>query len=177
MCCATLIEDPAAEIHVPNTVTFSENKTTLTFGSSKACSHLKNGMVVTLDYYVQRTEKTKEITIDMEHFGGYYYIEGSTLFRDEETGTDLPAEFIIPRGKVQSNFTFSMASTGDPSTFTFTVDAMPDYLKFDKTKKVLAVIQVIDTVGGGAEEKHREVCPDAGSPAAASVTDPLKSKG
>jgi hypothetical protein len=43
-----------------------------------------------------------------------------------------------------------MASSGDPSTFTFTMDAFPDYTRFDKTKKVLAAIQIIST--GNAEE-------------------------
>jgi len=37
-----------------------------------------------------------------------------------------------------------MAPTGDPSTFTFTMDAFPDYTKFDKTKKVLAALQIIE---------------------------------
>jgi hypothetical protein len=41
-----------------------------------------------------------------------------------------------------------MASTGDPSTFTFTMDAMPGYTYFDKTKKVLCVIQVIEDAEG-----------------------------
>ena len=52
----------------------------------------------------------------------------------------MPAEFIIPNCKIQSNFTFTMASSGDPSTFTFTMDAFPDYLRFDHSKKVLAAI-------------------------------------
>jgi hypothetical protein len=55
----------------------------------------------------------------------------------------MPAEFIIPNCKIQSNFNFTMASSGDPSTFTFTMDAFPDYTRFDKSKKVLAAIQVI----------------------------------
>jgi hypothetical protein len=55
----------------------------------------------------------------------------------------MPAEFIIPNCKVQSNFTFSMASSGDPSTFTFTMDAFPDYLRWDRSKKVLSAIQII----------------------------------
>jgi hypothetical protein len=55
----------------------------------------------------------------------------------------MPAEFIIPNCKIQSNFTFTMASSGDPSTFTFTMDAFPDYTRFDRSKKVLAAIQVI----------------------------------
>ena len=36
-----------------------------------------------------------------------------------------------------------MASTGDPSTFTFTVDAFPGYVNGDQTKKVLCAIQVV----------------------------------
>ena len=55
----------------------------------------------------------------------------------------MPAEFIIPNCKIQSNFTFTMASSGDPSTFTFTMDAFPDYTRFDRSKKVLAAIQII----------------------------------
>ena len=55
----------------------------------------------------------------------------------------MPAEFIIPNCKIQSNFTFTMASSGDPSSFTFTMDAFPDYTRFDKSKKVLAAIQII----------------------------------
>jgi hypothetical protein len=52
----------------------------------------------------------------------------------------MPAEFIIPNCKIQSNFTFTMASSGDPSSFTFTMDAFPDYTRFDHSKKVLAIV-------------------------------------
>jgi hypothetical protein len=38
-----------------------------------------------------------------------------------------------------------MASSGDPSTFTFTMDAFPDYTRFDHSKKVLAAIQIMQT--------------------------------
>ena len=41
-----------------------------------------------------------------------------------------------------------MASTGDPSTFTFTMDAFPGYTYFDKKKKVLCVIQVVEDATG-----------------------------
>ena len=37
-----------------------------------------------------------------------------------------------------------MASSGDPSTFTFTVDAFPGYVNGDVTKKVMATIQIIE---------------------------------
>jgi hypothetical protein len=44
-----------------------------------------------------------------------------------------------------------MASSGDPSTFTFTMDAFPDYTRFDRSKKVLAAIQVITGGEGDAD--------------------------
>lgn len=99
---------------------------------------------VFVDYYVAKNAGVTEMTIDMENFAGYYYVEASTLFRRQSDGKDLPAELIFPNVKIQSNFTFAMASTGDPSTFTFTMDAMPGYTRFDRTKKVLCVMQVVD---------------------------------
>ena len=98
---------------------------------------------VMVDYYTPKISGAKQIEITADKFGGNYYLEASTLFRDTN-GVDMPAEFIIPNCKIQSNFTFTMASSGDPSTFTFTMDAFPDYTRFDKSKKVLAAIQIID---------------------------------
>ena len=83
------------------------------------------------------------LTVEPENFAGSYYIEAETLFRRESDSVDLPAQFIIPHGKVQSSYTFSMASSGDPSTFTFTVDAFPDYIQFDRSKKVLFAINIL----------------------------------
>ena len=96
-----------------------------------------------VDYYVEHKDSNAmQIEITADKFGGNYYLEASTLFRDQN-GVDMPAEFIIPNCKIQSNFTFTVASSGDPSTFTFTMDAFPDYTRFDKSKKVMAAIQVI----------------------------------
>lgn len=99
---------------------------------------------VFVDFYVLKDSKVTELQIDAENFAGNYYVEASTLFRRESDGKDLPAEITLPNVKIQSNFTFSMASTGDPSTFTFTMDAFPGYTAFDRTKKVLCVIQVVE---------------------------------
>ena len=100
---------------------------------------------VMVDYYVIKKASTvSELQIDMQHFAGYYYVEADTLFRRQSDGKDLPANITFPNVKIQSNFTFSMASTGDPSTFTFTMDAFPGYTYFDRTKKVLCAIQVVD---------------------------------
>jgi hypothetical protein len=106
--------------------------------------------VVLFDFYVTRSTGATQIEITADKFAGNYYLEASTLFRDTN-GVDHPAEFIIPNCKIQSNFTFTMASSGDPSTFTFTMDAFPDYTKFDYTKKVLSVIQVLDESAPAAD--------------------------
>lgn len=113
------------------------------------------GQTVRLDYYIIKKAGVQTINIDAENFAGYYYVEASTLFRREDTGKDMPAELILPNVKIQSNFTFTMASTGDPSTFTFTMDAFPGYTMFDKTKKVLCAIQMVgsDAVAG-ADKVH-----------------------
>lgn len=98
---------------------------------------------VLVDYYQEQVgSNAQQIEITADKFSGNYYVEASTLFRTQE-GIDMPAEFVIPNCKIQSNFTFTMASSGDPSTFTFTLDAFPDYTRFDHSKKVFAAIQII----------------------------------
>ena len=112
-------------------------------GSNRSIAKLGEADAYLIDYYEEKTSGVKQIEITADKFGGNFYLEASTLFRDTN-GIDMPAEFIIPSCKIQSNFTFTMASSGDPSTFTFTMDAFPDYTRFDKTKKVLSLIQIID---------------------------------
>ena len=108
---------------------------------------------VMVDFYVLRkSHEVSELQIDAEHFAGYYYVEADTLFRRQDNGVDMPANMTLPNVKIQSNFTFSMASTGDPSTFTFTMDAMPGYTYFDNRKKVLCVIQIIEDTEGAPSE-------------------------
>lgn len=112
---------------------------------------------VLVDFYVARTAGAQQIEITPDKFGGNFYLEAETLFRNEN-GVDMPAEFIIPNCKIQSNFTFTMASSGDPSSFTFTMDAFPDYTRFDHSKKVLATIQIIEEAD--AMDYHRGATPN-----------------
>lgn len=131
---------------VPAAVAYDSNGTTITCYADGKTGHtdLPVGSIVLVDYYVCHTSGVKVIEITPEIKGQNFYIEASTLFRDETSGQDMPAEFVIPNGKVQSNFTFSMASSGDPSTFSFVVDAFPALTKFDPTKKVLAALYVVE---------------------------------
>lgn len=125
---------------------------------------ITNGDIVLVDYYVEK-QNGYQFEITPDSFSGNFYIEGETLYRRESDGMDMPAEFIIPNGKVQSNFNIAMSNSGDPSTFTFTVDCFPAYPKFlvegEERKKVLALLQIItdnadSTVGG--ETKYRQPC-------------------
>ena len=116
-----------------------------------ALPEVKGDEVIFVDYYAN----VSSLMIDIEpgKFSGNFYLEAATLFRDTD-GKDHAAEFIIPNCRVQSNFTFTMAATGDPSTFTFTMDAFPGYTAYDKTKKVLCAIQVLgeEETGDDTEE-------------------------
>ena len=108
---------------------------------------------IMVDYYVLKdAANVTELQIDAEKFAGYFYVEADTLFRAQKDGKDYPANITLPNVKIQSNWTFSMASTGDPSTFTFTMDAMPGYTYFDQTKKVLCVIQVVEDSNSSTAE-------------------------
>lgn len=145
---ATTDGEPVTEPYIPAT----KDGKTITLKSTDDLSVFYEGCVVLVDYYVERKSGAQQIEITPDKFGGNYYLEASTLFRDTN-GVDLPAEFIIPNCKIQSNFNFTLASSGDPSTFTFTMDAFPDYTRFDKTKKVLAAIQIVDVAGTADVER------------------------
>ena len=118
--------------------------TSVTFNVATLSLANNSSHTILLDYYVKMTSGVQQIEITPDKFAGSYYLEASTLFRRQDNGTDMPAQFVIPNVKIQSAFTFSMAASGDPSTFTFTMDAFPDYTKFDKSKKVLFALQIVD---------------------------------
>ena len=131
----------------------------VTIDDSMKVTGIEEGKIYLVDYYTEKKSGAYQIDIEPQCFGGNFYIEADTLFRDTK-GTDHAAQFVIPNGKIQSNFTLSMASSGDPSTFTFTVDAFPGYVNGDMKKKVMATIQVIsddeeikiDDVAGDKED-------------------------
>ena len=124
-------------------------------GGKKLTGATKTSINVFVDFYILKdSDVVSELQIDAGNFGGYYYVEASTLFRRQSDGVDMPAEITLPNVKIQSNFTFSMASTGDPSTFSFTMDAFPGYTLFDNTKKVLCVMQVVEDAVAGSETRN-----------------------
>lgn len=130
------------------------------------------GKTVFVDFYtIKKSGNVSEIQIDASNFGGYYYVEASTLFRRQSDGVDMPAEITIPNVKIQSNFTFNMAATGDPSTFDFTMDAFPGYTLFDRSHKVLCVIQTVEDAKAGTESRASVMGHKAGFAIAETSTD------
>ena len=106
---------------------------------------LTGSIAVFVDYYLDKNATSvDELQIAADNFAGNYYVEADTLFRRKSDGVDMPANLTFPNVKIQSNLTFSLSGTGDPSTFTFTMDALPGYTYFDKSREVLCVIQVIE---------------------------------
>lgn len=65
-----------------------------------------------------------EITISPSTFPGTYYFVGDTLLRSETSGEDEPYQWVLPKGKISSEITFTMEADGDPATFEFTVNAL-----------------------------------------------------
>ena len=77
---------------------------------------ISKAQTVMLDYYIDLpTANVWEADIRPDTFAGYYYVEGDVLVRDQATGKDMQGALTIPNAKLQSNFTITMASTGDPS--------------------------------------------------------------
>lgn len=106
-----------------------------------------------VDYYKKDTN-AKVIRVEPDSFGYNFYIEGETLFRDTD-GIDYPAVFTLPKARVQNNFSISMASSGDPSTFSFVLDAFPGYTRCNNTTKCLCEIVISETASGSTGTEAR----------------------
>lgn len=119
----------------------ARSSNTLTFATTQS----DGDFTVMVDYYVAVSSGVSQIDIESDVFGGYFYIEGDTLFRSETTGSDLPAQLIIPKAKIQTAMSLTFAGSGDPSTFSFTADAFPGVVKGGTSKKTLSAIQIIET--------------------------------
>lgn len=94
------------------------------------------------DFYVVLNTEATEIKIGPNDFGGYFYVEADTLYRNQD-GKDMAATITFPKVKIQSGFTIAMAANGDPSTFDFVMDAFPAYTYFDHEKKVVCDITIV----------------------------------
>ena len=121
----------------------------------KVKSVLSKNKTIKLDFYVRMTTGATEITVAPDDFGGYFYVEADTLYRNQD-GKDMAATITFPKVKIQSGFTLTMAPNGDPSTFDFVMDAFPAYTYFDQTKKVVCDITIVSGDQGETDVKHSD---------------------
>lgn len=94
-------------------------------------------------FYQTRTSSATSVEITPDKFAGYYRIEAQTIGRRTD-GVDFPMAITIPKAKVQSAFSFSFAPTGDPTSFSYTIDAFPDYPYPGATQKAFVVMDLLD---------------------------------
>ena len=113
---------------------------------------------VVVDFYLTMSNSVTTVEIKPEDFGGFFYVEAQTLFRDEATGKDMAANLTFPKVKIQSGFTFTMAASGDPSTFTFTMDAFPGYALCKPDNKTMVDIQIISMNSDADEASDADFC-------------------
>lgn len=125
---------------------YNEGSTTTAIAGSNG---LDDSKMYLIDFYI--SQPGSNLTITPGKFAGNFLIEANTLFRRQSDSLDFPAQFTIPNGKISTNFTFSMASTGDPSTFPFAVEAFSDYLPFNKKCKALFALDIADEPVAGSE--------------------------
>ena len=156
---ATILDGNGAVVGWANDIQLSgTNSTTLNniieVSSEKPLtvnSVLSKNKTIKLDFYVRMTSGATEITVAPDDFGGYFYVEADTLYRNQD-GKDMAATITFPKVKIQSGFTLTMAANGDPSTFDFVMDAFPAYTYFDQTKKVVCDITIVS----GAKASENE---------------------
>lgn len=133
-----------------------DNKLQITFaGADKYV-----GRVMRVDCYVEKTAGVTQLDVTAEDFSGNFYVEALTFFREQASGVDMPVFMIFPNVKIQSNFTLTMANSGDPSTFTFTMDCFPGYVKGDYTKKVFFSTRMTDYDSFSVTNEEDIACPE-----------------
>lgn len=133
-----------------------DNKLQITFaGADKYV-----GRVMRVDCYVEKTAGVTQLDVTAEDFSGNFYVEALTFFREQASGVDMPVFMIFPNVKIQSNFTLTMANSGDPSTFTFTMDCFPGYVKGDYTKKIFFSTRMTDYDSFSVTDEEDIACPE-----------------
>ena len=75
-------------------------------------------------YYSTNQTGVQTYLITASNFPGTYRIVGDTVIRNARTGKDEAFQLVVNNAKVQSNFTFSFQSDGDPSAFDMNIDVL-----------------------------------------------------
>ena len=71
-------------------------------------SVLSKNKTIKLDFYVRMTTGATEITVAPDDFGGYFYVEAHTLYRNQD-GKDMAATITFPIVQIVGGVTRALA--------------------------------------------------------------------
>ena len=89
----------------------------------------------------------RELVITADTFPKYFRIEGQTYIREQQTGKDQPYQFIIPKAKLNTDTSFKLEATGDPTVFSMTIDVIAQ--ENDEMMKMIRFDTEQDCAQGG----------------------------
>ena len=85
-----------------------------------------DGQTTVSAYYEYKAPSSaKTVKFVSDKFPGAYRVIGDTIVRDNATGKDRVAQFMIPKAQLQAGFTFTMDAE-NVSTFDFNLDILRD---------------------------------------------------
>lgn len=89
-------------------------------------------------YYTTETgADAKTIKVTSDKFGGTYKMVADVLIRDEATSQDFFGQFIVPRAKIEDDFSFNFSPDGDPSVLDIPIEIMKDPMSTDMWELVI----------------------------------------
>lgn len=97
-----------------------------------------DGEQVMVFYRYAGTAEATQVTFSADKFPATYKVVGDTIVRGED-GVDRVMQFIIPKAKLQTNFTLTMEAE-NVSTFDFTLDVLVDLAT--QEKELYSIVRV-----------------------------------
>ena len=110
----------SAVASAPTIAQYSINTQTLTF-------HADNkGKRVRVYYKTNTAADAKTVKVTSDKFGGTFRLVVDVLIKDESTSQDFFGQFIVPRAKIEDDFSFNFSPDGDPSVLDIPIEILKD---------------------------------------------------
>ncbi|QGJ85030.1 hypothetical protein [Lactococcus phage P1048] len=93
--------------------------------SGTSVTGLDDQTTVSAYYEYKAPSSAKTVKFVSDKFPSAYRVIGDTIVRDNATGKDRVAQFLIPKAQLQAGFTFTMDAE-NVSTFDFNLDILRD---------------------------------------------------
>lgn len=116
----------------------TEEVTATATGTDVTLTGATDGEQVMVFYSYTSATTARQVTFSADKFPATYKVVGDTIVRGED-GVDRVMQFVIPKAKLQTNFTLTMEAE-NVSTFDFTLDVLVDLATEDK--KLYDIIRV-----------------------------------